>query len=101
MGNNNNNFDDEDSEVLKQNAILLRRNSIQGNEQVICHNLTFKTGLFNGYNYDCGAAPAPKEIASSRRGSKSSVSYLGIGMQNSFSNQTTQLMSAASPSERR
>jgi len=87
MGNNNNNFDDEDSEVLKQNAILLRRNSIQG--------------LFNGYNYDCGAAPAPKEIASSRRGSKSSVSYLGIGMQNSFSNQTTQLMSAASPSERR
>ena len=27
----NNNFDDENSEVMKQNAILLRRNSIQGN----------------------------------------------------------------------
>mmetsp|Transcript_11153 Transcript_11153/g.9529 ORF Transcript_11153/g.9529 Transcript_11153/m.9529 type:complete len:355 (+) Transcript_11153:57-1121(+) len=33
----NNNFDD-DAEMLKQNAILLRRNSVQG--------------LFNGYNFD-------------------------------------------------
>jgi len=30
MGNHN--FDDENSEVMKQNAILLRRNSIQGND---------------------------------------------------------------------
>jgi len=85
MGSPNMNFDDEDSDVLKQNAILLRRNSIQG--------------LFNGYNYDANTMPVAKEVASSRRGSKSSVSYLGL--QNSFSNQTTQIMSAASPSERR
>jgi len=29
--NNNNDFGDENDEILKQNAILLRRNSVQGN----------------------------------------------------------------------
>lgn len=38
----NDQFDDENSEVLKQNAILLRRNSVQG--------------LFEGYNYDITTA---------------------------------------------
>jgi len=30
----NNDFGDENDEVLKQNAILLRRNSVQGSSQV-------------------------------------------------------------------
>jgi len=38
MGGASNNFEDENPEVIKQNAILLRRNSIQS--------------LFNGYNFD-------------------------------------------------
>lgn len=40
--NANNNFEEESPEVMKQNAILLRRNSVQG--------------LFNGYNFDSTTA---------------------------------------------
>jgi len=39
-----NNFEEENPEVIKQNAILLRRNSIQS--------------LFNGYNFDLKSSNA-------------------------------------------
>jgi serine/threonine protein kinase len=42
LNNGNNDWGDENTEILKQNAILLRRNSVQG--------------LFNGYNFDMNTA---------------------------------------------
>jgi len=85
LRHNNTNFDDENSEIMKQNAILLRRNSIQG--------------LFNGYNYDAGqpnmsaAGAFPVQL----KGSFSN----NIGSLNSFSNQSTLVVSASSPVEQR
>jgi len=87
MGNHN--FDDENSEVMKQNAILLRRNSIQG--------------LFNGYNYDMNTVqiaspgimtPQLKQQASSHN-SNNAYAYT------TFSNQTTRSISASSPLDQR
>ena len=47
-GGVNNNFEEENSEVIKQNAILLRRNSIQS--------------LFSGYNYDMKSSIATSTV---------------------------------------
>jgi len=71
-------WDDENTEVFKQNAILLRRNSIQG--------------LFNGYQFDSSMitvnVPGSGKM-SARQSLSNSVTFT-----NSFANQTTQLLSA-------
>jgi len=71
---------------MKQNAILLRRNSIQG--------------LFNGYNFDQAMmANLPKDkLLQPYKGA--SMTKLD-GLSSSFSNQTTQSISAQSPIEMR
>lgn len=75
----NSNWDDEESDVMKQNAILLRRNSIQA--------------LFNGYNYDVSGPPTAMPNAmknSSRSSSVNNSTYI-----NTLGNQSTQLLSAS------
>jgi len=82
----NGDFDDENSEILKQNAILLRRNSIQG--------------LFNGYNFDHAMMqnmPKDKLLQPYKGSSMTKID----GLSSSFSNQTTQSISAQSPVEMR
>jgi len=80
QGISNSNWDDENSEVLKQNAILLRRNSIQG--------------LFNGYQYDATVIPTIQPLSNDRSGKTSArQSFASSPFTNSFANQTTQLLS--------
>jgi serine/threonine protein kinase len=84
----NSNWDDENAESIKQNAILLRRNSVQG--------------LFNGYNFDLTCAtpmttasttqPQPLQLKLSP---KHQYSY-----SNSFANQTTLLSPSISVEHR-
>jgi serine/threonine kinase 32 len=79
QGISNCNFDDENTDVFKQNAILLRRNSIQG--------------LFTGYHYDANAITMnPATSASGKMSARQSMSN-NTTLTNSFANQTTQLLS--------
>jgi len=81
QGISNSNWDDENSEVLKQNAILLRRNSIQG--------------LFNGYNHDATMITMiPGSVGESGKNSYRQSFSGNTTFINSFANQTTQLLSA-------
>jgi len=82
----NNNWDDENSEVLKQNAILLRRNSVQS--------------LFNGYNYDLSMAPiASKDKLSSQ--AKQSFTTNANYSNNSLASQPTQVVSPSASVDHR
>jgi len=84
----NSNFDDENSEVMKQNAILLRRNSIQG--------------LFNGYNYDINSvSTVPSGMLTPQLKQSVSSNNNGSYAYTSFSNQTTRSISASSPLDQR
>jgi len=78
LAENNCNWDDENDEVLKQNAILLRKHSVQS--------------LFNGYHYDAnetgGAVIGPQNPLHKQLSDKSSFN-------GSISNQTTQTLSAS------
>ncbi len=100
----NNNFDDENSEVMKQNAILLRRNSIQGRVYCDLKILTIPQGLFNGYNYDINSVstvPSGMLTPQLKQASVSSHNNGGSYAYTSFSNQTTRSISASSPLDQR
>jgi len=71
-------WDDENSEVMKQNAIMLRRNSVQS--------------LFNGYNYDLSMAPMASKDAINAKFKQVSISQANYS-HSSLASQTTQVIS--------
>jgi len=80
--NANNNFEEDSPEVMKQNAILLRRNSVQG--------------LFNGYNFDSTTAGTSSPTLPSNL-QKISSTHSNFNQNNSIAiaNHTTMSFSAS------
>jgi len=71
-------WDDENSEVLKQNAIMLRRNSVQS--------------LFNGYNYDVSNVPMAAKGSLALQAKQSGSRDMNYST-SSLASQTTQVVS--------
>ena len=91
------NWEDESDEIVKQNTLLLRRNSVQSNifpRRSISNKE--KKGLFNGYHYDAteagGATGGVQNLLQKQQATLQSSSQSFVG---NTSSQTTQTLSAS------
>lgn len=57
-----NTVDEATAELIRQNALLLRRNSVQSPLSYLKHHLTFSLDLFQGYYYDSTAKETKETV---------------------------------------
>jgi len=90
------NWEDENDEVVRQNALLLRRNSVQSN-QIWKRRKSKFLGLFNGYHYDAteagGAVAGMQSMLQKQSTHHQHQSFSSQSFHNS--SQTTQTLSVS------